>query len=200
MPRFLSGLTLLVLLLCAPLPALAQDLLLMPYLGFTFAGGSSLLADLEGGAGETASAIGASVGLLGNGWWGLEADVAHVPGFFERGERELVLRGSFVTSLTGSALVTLPVRITRESLRPYLVVGGGWLRAEARDAVSSFPIRSTMPVVTAGGGAIGYLSDMVGVRFDLRYLRSLGVGDDVVIQTGPRVRYWRGSVGLVFRY
>ncbi len=200
MPRCITALILLALLLSAPASARAQDLLLMPYLGFTFAGGSSLLADLEGGAGETASAIGASVGLLGSGWLGIEADVAHVPGFFERGERELVLRGSFVTSLTGSALVTLPVRITRESLRPYLVVGGGWLRAEARDAVSSFPIRSTMPVVTAGGGAIGYLSTLVGVRFDLRYLRSLGVGDDIVIQTGPRVRYWRGSVGLVFRY
>ena len=51
----------LCLLLALPRAADAQDLLLMPYLGFTFASGSSLFADLEKGSGETASLLGGSV-------------------------------------------------------------------------------------------------------------------------------------------
>ncbi|MGE0464592.1 MAG: hypothetical protein AB7Q16_24760 [Vicinamibacterales bacterium] len=188
------------LLLLAPVPAAAQDLLVIPYLGFTFGGGSALFADLERGAGETASALGASVALVGTGILGLEGDVGYVPGFFERGDRALVFPGSFVTSLTGSVVLTLPLSVTRESLRPYVVAGGGLMRAEARDITSVFPIRSTMPAVSFGGGAIGMVSNSVGVRFDLRYFRSLGEGDDLIAGTGARVRFWRGSVGLVLRY
>jgi hypothetical protein len=193
----------LLLLLCAllalPRQARAQDVLLMPYLGFTFAGGSSLFADLEEGAGETASLVGASVAVLGGGIFGVEGDLGYVPGFFERGE-QLVVPGSFITTLTASVVLTLPISVTRESLRPYVVAGGGVLRAEARDITAVFPIRSTMPALTFGGGAIGFLSNTVGVRFDLRYLRSVGQGDDMTVGEGPRVRLWRGSVSLVLRY
>jgi len=187
-------------LLALPRQARAQDVLLMPYLGFTFAGGSSLFADLEEGAGETASLVGASVALLGGGILGVEGDLGYVPGFFERGEREIVVPGSFITALTGSVVLTLPISVTRESLRPYVIAGAGVLRAEARDITSVFPIRSTMPALTFGGGAIGFLSNTVGVRFDLRYLRSLGEGDDMIAGEGSRVHLWRGSVSLVLRY
>ncbi len=190
----------LALLLAAPAPAHAQDVLVIPYLGFTFKGGSALFADLERGSGETASALGASVALVGAGILGLEADIGYLPGFFERGKRQIVVPGSSVTSLTGSVMLTLPLGITRESLRPYVVAGGGLMRAEARDIISTFPIRSTMPAVALGGGAVGFLSNSVGVRFDLRYVRSLGQGDDPIAGTGPRIRFWRGSVGLVLRY
>ena len=138
--------------------------------------------------------------VLGGGILGAEGDIAYVPGFFERGEREIVVPGSYITSLTGTVMLTLPISVTRESLRPYVVAGGGALRAEARDITSTFPIRSTMPAVTFGGGAIGFLSNTVGVRFDLRYLRSLGEGDDMVAGEGPRVHLWRGSISLVLRY
>jgi hypothetical protein len=200
MRRCSTSLLVALLVSLAPLPATAQDLLVIPYLGFTFGGGSALFADLEQGATETASALGASVSLVGEGLLGLEGDIAYVPGFFERGDREIVVPGSFVTSLTGSIILTLPLSVTRESLRPYVLAGGGLMRAEARDIQSVFPIRSTMPAVVFGGGAVGFLSNSVGVRFDLRYLRSLGEGDDLIAGTGARVRFWRGSIGLVLRY
>lgn len=193
-------LLLLALLLAMPRPASAQDLLIVPYLGFTFGGGSSLFADLEQGSGETASALGASIAWLGSGVLGIEGDIGYVPGFFERGDREIVKPGSFVTTLTGTAIVTLPLSVTRESLRPYVVAGGGLIRAEAQDIRAVFPIRSTMPAVVFGGGAIGFLTNSVGVRFDLRYLTSLGEGDDLIAGEGARVRFWRGGIGLVLRY
>jgi hypothetical protein len=190
----------LVVLLCLPRVARAQDLLFIPYLGFTFAGESSLFADLERGSTESASAVGGSVSLIGPGWFGVEGDIGYVPGFFERGDRQLVKYGSFVTTLMGSAIITLPLAVTRESLRPYVVGGGGLLWAESEDITATFPIRSTMPAVTLGGGAVGFLSNTVGVRFDLRYIRSLGQGDDVVATEGARVQFWRGSIGLVLKY
>jgi hypothetical protein len=188
------------LALAWPDAAEAQDLLFIPYLGFTFGGDSSLFADLESGSGESASAVGGSVALLGEGILGVEGDIGYVPGFFERGEAQIVFPGSFVTSLTGSVILTLPLAITRESLRPYVIAGGGVIWAEARDVASVFEIRSTMPALNFGGGAIGFLSNTVGVRFDLRYIRSLGAGDDQIAGLGPRVKYWRGSVGLVLKY
>jgi hypothetical protein len=192
--------SLIALALACSRPAHAQDLLLIPYLGFTFGGGSSLFADLEGGSSESASAVGGSVALLGSGILGVEGDIGYIPGFFERGEAQLFFPGSFVTSLTGSVILTLPLTITRESLRPYAVAGGGVMWGEGQDVLSVFPIQSTMPAVVFGGGAIGFLSNTVGVRFDLRYLRSLGAGDDEIAGTGARVRFWRGSVGLVLKY
>lgn len=187
-------------MVACPAPARAQDLLFIPYLGFTFGGSSALFADLEGGSSESSSVVGGSVALLGQGILGVEGDLGYVPGFFERGDQQLVFPGSFVTSLTGSVILTLPLSITRESLRPYLVGGGGVMWAEARDVLTTFPIKSTMPAITLGGGAIGFLSNTVGVRFDLRYLRSLGDGDDEIAGTGARVKFWRGTVGLVLKY
>jgi hypothetical protein len=197
--RLLTTLLALWVLAC-PRPARAQDLLLIPYLGFTFAGSSSLFGDLESGSSESASAVGGSVALLGQGILGVEGDIGYVPGFFERGEAQIVFPGTFVTSLTGSMILTLPLTITRESLRPYVLAGGGVMWAESRDLAGVFEIRSTMPALSFGGGAIGFLSNTVGVRFDLRYLRSLGAGDDQIAGIGPRVKFWRGSVGLVLKY
>lgn len=191
---------LVVLLALTPAPARAQDWLIVPYLGLTFAGDSSLFADLERGAGETATMLGASVVRVGAGPIGFEGDFGYVPGFFERGEQLLVKPGSYVTSLTGSVILSLPLSITRESLRPYVVGGMGIMHAEAEEFLSTLPIATTAPVVVLGGGAMGFITNNVGVRFDLRHLRSLGRGDELIVAEGPRVRFWRGTIGLVFRY
>lgn len=198
--RSISTAGLLLATVAGPTLAAAQQIQVIPYFGATYRGSSALLADLEGGAQESASVLGVSAVRLGDGWLGLEADLAHAPGFFERGSRQIVLPGSYVSTLTASAVATLPVRITRESLRPYLVVGGGALRAKARDLTGVFPVLSTMPVVAVGGGATGFVSNSFGLRFDVRHLRSVGRGDDPLVLDGPRVQYWRGSVGLVFLY
>jgi opacity protein-like surface antigen len=186
--------------LALPVPARAQDVLMVPFLGLTFGGDSSFLADLEQGSGETASALGGSLMLLSQSVLGIEADFGWVPGFFERGDRQIVAPGSYVTSLTGNVILAVPLSITRESLRPYVVGGGGLMYAEAEDFTSVFTIRSTMPALTLGGGAIGFLSDTVGVRFDVRYLRSLGQGDEQLAGEGPRVKFWRLGIGLVLKY
>lgn len=199
--RRLSTLPIVMLLLAlTPVPAHAQDWLVVPFLGITFGGSSSLFEDLERGAGETSTSIGGSVMWLGRGVFGAEGDFGYVPGFFERGDQEIARTGSYVTSFTGSAVLALPLSITRESLRPYVVAGLGVMHAEAKDALDVFFIRSTMSALVLGGGAMGFFTTNVGVRFDMRHLRSLGQGDELVVREGPRVAFWRGSIGLILRY
>jgi hypothetical protein len=59
--------------------------------------------------------------------------------------------------------------------------------------------------MNAGGGAVGFLADRVGLRFDLRYLRKIqgpAAEDlDFAISIGPiRLRPWTTSLGVVFMY
>ena len=43
----------------------------------------------------------------------MEGDIAYMPGFFERGEREIVVPGSYIATITGTAMLTLPISVTR---------------------------------------------------------------------------------------
>jgi hypothetical protein len=51
-----------------------------------------------------------------------------------------------------------------------------------------------------GGGAIGFVSPDVGVRFDLRHTRSLLRGTNPLTgEPGTRLRFWRITVGVTLR-
>jgi hypothetical protein len=186
----------LVFMLLAPGAARA-DWFLVPYAGLRFGGSTSLLV-LDTAVDDRTFTLGVSVVSLGRGILGIEGDFGIIPGFFESGSDSLVR--SNVTSLGANLVLTLPLALTREGLRPYVVAGGGALRASARDFSGAFNFISTMPAITLGGGATGFFSESTGVRFDIRLLRSLGEGDDVLIRPGNRLRYWRGTIGLVRRF
>jgi hypothetical protein len=200
MPIALRVITFIVLfLLVAPVRA-GADWLLIPYAGVRF-GGSTALSDLDNAAGERSYTLGLSVAGVGAGVLGIEADVGHTPGFFQRGDHPapLITRSS-VTSVGGNLILTLPLSVTRESLRPYAVVGAGLLRATSARPLRDDVIRSTMPAVTFGLGAVGFFSDDTGVRFDMRLHRSLGQGDDELVRPGHRLRFWRGTIGVIRRF
>jgi hypothetical protein len=85
MPIALRVITFIVLfLLVAPVRA-GADWLLIPYAGVRF-GGTTALSDLDNAAGERSYTLGLSVAGLGAGVLGIEADVGHTPGFFQRGD------------------------------------------------------------------------------------------------------------------
>ena len=53
-----------------------------------------------------------------------------------------------------------------------------------------------------GGGVMGYFSDHVGLRGDVRYLRAtheLSTGVSSVDINGDRLHFYRASIGLVIR-
>jgi hypothetical protein len=49
-------------------------------------------------------------------------------------------------------------------------------------------------------GAVGFVSDVVGLRFDLRLLKSVSSSDTSNLSGDlAQLRFWRATVGLVFR-
>ena len=190
-----------LVLLAAPAPARA-DFFVVPFLGMKF-GGSTSIIDLELAAGKKKLVLGAAALKIDQRLIGYEVEFGNVTGYFsnedEALQRPLMKTGSYVSDLTGSVVLSLPPRFTGGGLRPYAVVGGGLIHAEAEDYFEIFQVRRTMPAITLGGGATGLITNNVGVRFDVRHLRSLSKDDPSIGGIGRRIAYWRLTLGLLLR-
>jgi opacity protein-like surface antigen len=81
-------------------------------------------------------------------------------------------------------------------LRPYATGGAGLTHVQAEDKLGALTVRRTVPVWSAGAGAIGLVTNNVGVRFDYRYVRSLTTDDGSLSRVGRRISYSRFTVGL----
>lgn len=177
----------------------AADWLLTPFIGSSFAPETTFLI-FEDGAGRTLT-LGGSLVLLGDGILGLEADIGHTPGFFEGNDPLGLVLTSRVTTLTGSVILAVPLSVTRESLRPYLVIGTGLMQARSKHAAGLFPVDRNLLGVTIGAGAIGMVSPRTGLRFDVRYLKAASGADGPFARAGlSRLSFWRGTAGVVLRY
>lgn len=176
----------------------SADIFVSPFLGVKFRGlTNDLDFDRDSGARDTKSSVGLSGVLIADDGYGLELEVAHQPRFFEASS---IVTRSGVTTLGGNLMLALPVSITRESLRPYAVVGLGWMHASANNGIGILEFSNDFLGLTMGVGAVGFLSDVVGLRFDVRHLRSVASADtSQVNQEDVRLRFWRATVGVVFR-
>ena len=188
------------LLLLAPAPARAQtDLLIVPFIGIKFEGNTSIALG-ETTVGEKKVTFGASTMLLGDGFFGVEADIDQTPQFFGPGERQTI-SGSAVTTLTGNVIIAVPRGITQESLRPYIVSGVGLMHARLSTQVGLLDTKSNLLGLDIGGGVIGFVSPRAGARFELRHFKNLT--DDAsgaVTIGGTKLSFWRLTAGLVLRY
>jgi hypothetical protein len=192
-----------------PAPA-AADWYFTPFVGWDVASNTTL-ADLEYiGANRTKMTFGGSAMLL-IGIVGVEVDYAYVPRFSQNPDpepgplasnppiRPPTLISSHVQTLTGNVIVAAPLAWTRESLRPYLVGGIGWLESVATD--TTFPVSCNLTAVNLGGGAVGMLGNRAGLRFDLRRFRGIGrPSSSCPSVSSPRVNLWRATVGVTLRY
>jgi hypothetical protein len=197
MPRRLA----VALLLCiaAPVAEARADWLITPFLGTSFAGETTFLV-LEEGAGSRLT-LGVSVSLLGAGIFGVEAEVGHTPKFFEGDDPSGLVLSNQVTTVTGNVLLAAPLSLTRESLRPYLVGGLGLLQARLRHAAGVFPLSEDRLGLSLGAGAIGFVSDFTGLRFDVRHIKAISGSDGPLARPGvSRLSFWRASAGLTIRY
>jgi hypothetical protein len=167
-----------------------------PYIGLRFASDTTFRGQ---DADRNKATFGSSVGLLTPGVFGVEADVAFVPGFFESQLRS----GSLVT-LMGNVIVAAPLGVVQYGLRPYFIGGVGLLHAR----VGSLELdtnNSTLFAMNLGGGAIGPLTPRTSVRFDIRYFRNLSHDEEsenfLDLAGNPAdLGFWRGTVGLSFRF
>jgi hypothetical protein len=61
------------------------------------------------------------------------------------------------------------------------------------------PLNSNLFGVNVGGGAMGPLTNMIDVRFELRWFKSVTSGDDTPLLPRPAVSFWRAAIGLTIQ-
>lgn len=184
------------LLLATPVTASAE-IFAVPFAGVKFGGGTSIF-DIEFAAGSRKFTLGGAAMSIDSGVLGYEASFGYVPGYFER-DNSIWTPGSFLIDLTGSVLLLLPPDVTAGGLRPYFAVGAGLAHVQAADKLRVLQVRRTVPVANLGAGAIGLITNNVGVRFDYRYVRSLLTDDGSLAKVGRRISYSRFTIGLLLR-
>ena len=177
----------------------AADRQIRPFAGATFGGGTTFV-NPEHAIGRPHPAIGVGAVFLGE-LFGAEVEVFDAPGFFEYGTKDLV-RSSRVTVLTGSVIVAAPHRVTEYSLRPYLVGGAGLMRVRTTTAFNVFDVSTLIPAIDVGVGAVAFVTNRVGVSWDLRRFQS--VGDNPAsggLSFGEQhLSFWRAAMAAVIRY
>lgn len=179
--------------------AFAADRQIRPFIGATFGGGTTFV-DPENAVGKANLAIGVSAVFLGE-VFGTEVDIADAPGFFESGDKHLVL-GSRVTTISGNVVVAAPHRLTEYSLRPYFVGGAGLMRVRTSTAFSVFDLSSIIPGFDVGVGAVGFLTNQIGVCWDVRRYQSVGSNTGKVgLSIGDEdLSFWRATMAVAIRY
>lgn len=187
------------LLLAAPLTASAE-IFAVPFMGMKFGGGTSIV-DLELAQAKKKFTLGGALMNIEEGVLGFEVSFGYIPGYLEADDAPLPLvkTGSFLIDFEGSAILALPPSFTRGGLRPYAAIGAGLAHVQAVDFLETLQVRRTVPVASLGGGAIGLITNNVGVRFDYRYVRSLLTDDGSLSKVGRRISYSRLTVGLLLR-
>jgi opacity protein-like surface antigen len=188
-----------VLVILTPAAARA-DLFAVPFMGVKFGGGTSIF-DLEFASGKKKFSMGAALMQIDDGLIGFEGSFGYIPGYLEADDapQPIYLPGSLLIDFAGSVIVTLPPQFTGGGLRPYAAVGVGLAHVQAEDSLHTFQIRRTVPTGSLGGGAMGLISNNVGLRFDYRYTRSLLTDDGSLATVGRRVSFSRITVGLCIR-
>lgn len=193
----------LALTVSALAPAKASaDWLFTPFIGTTFGGSANVSDefddDLEHEFNQKLT-YGASLAYLGGGIAGFEVDFGYSPNFFETDGGSLNLIGDGnVTTLMANVMFAGP----KAPIRPYVVAGGGLIKTRV-DSFDQFfmDVDRNSFGFDVGGGVIGSFSDNVGIRGDIRFFRSLNNSDDDAIDlTLSSFKFWRGSVGVTFRF
>lgn len=186
----LIAITAAVFLCALPAPARA-DFFMTPFAGVTFGGNS---ADGEG-------AYGTSLTWMGAGVFGFEFDFAYHPDIFN-------INDSFspdikASTVMGNLVVGAPFGgDTGRGVRPYFSGGGGLIRTASARTDLFDEVTSNDFGINMGAGVVGFFSDHVGVRGDVRYFRSLQDverGTLLDLQVGD-FDYWRTTVGATFRF
>lgn len=190
-----------IALLLAPASAQAQNWFVSPFVGGNF-GGNADFGDFPEDDDEVERRMdfGATIGWNPN-VFGFEVDLGYSPNFFEdtAGDRNFEFGDSNVTTLMGNLLLSAKPG----NFRPYVSGGLGMIRANVSSATGLFNDLATNDLgVNAGVGLNANFSDKVGIRGDLRYFRSLQDAEpdnDLDLSLGS-FDFWRGTVGLTFRW
>lgn len=200
-----AGFIALLVTVAAPAKASA-DWLFTPFVGMNW-GSAVTFTDETGDFDdefEKRGTFGASLAWMGAGIAGFEIDFGYTPNFFQvtEGTDDFEYGDSNLTTLMANVTLGAPVGgTTGGGIRPYASGGVGIIRSRIGDAEDLFDVSSSDWGFNLGGGVAGFFSDNVGVRGDIRYFRALqDIDVDDLDATLGGLRFWRGSVGVTFRF
>jgi hypothetical protein len=188
---------------CLLAPATARaDWLFTPNIGFTFG------ADAED---REHLSYGVSLGWMGAGIIGWEADFQYTPEFFEINDDDLdLIDSSNVLTFMGNIIVGIPVGgQTGGGIRPFGFAGVGLLQSNVETVDSAFDVDSNEFGFNIGAGIMGFANDHLGFRGDVRYVRAFndleGDDDDPDLEdigdiSAGDFDFWRANFGVVFRW
>ena len=163
-----------------------------PFIGVNF--------DNNSGGGR--ANFGVNAGGMGAGIIGGELDFGYAPSFFGN---QGTYGSNYVLDLMGNVIVGIPIGGTHGAgVRPYGTVGLGLIRSQVTGGVNGLIETANNDVgMNAGAGVMGFLSDHVGLRGDVRYFRTFNdnssiSGQGVNVDFGS-FHFWRASFGVVIR-
>jgi len=198
-PRAATIPTLVIVVLCGSPRDARADTLFMPFIGSTFARETLFNIGAEPDESSKHVIFGGSASWLSAGVLGVEGEFAYSPSFFKVERPESNIVSSNLLTLSGNVIVAVPLRVTEYSLRPYAIGGVGLIHSGIRFLLPPHVDDNSMGF-NVGGGAIGFLSRRTGVRFELRHFRTFEREPSDFGDVGPRVSFWRFTVGVVIRY
>jgi len=145
--------------------------------------------------------IGVSAGGMGAGIIGGEADFGWSPSFFGT---KSDFGSNTVLNLMGNLIIGVPIGGTHGAgVRPYVVGGVGLIRSQIDGGtIARVSSSENMFGWDAGAGVMGYFSDHVGLRGDVRYLRAtsdLTTHVDSIDINADKLHFWRATIGVTFR-
>ena len=165
------------------------DGFISPFIGFNFGGDSSNCASLTS-CEDKRSNFGVSLGTV-RGAIGFEEEISYSPEFFGKtpgGDNAML-------TLMSNLMLVIPAG----PIQPYGVIGIGLMRSHAQFNTSSLALDKNALGWDIGGGLNIFFGHSVGIRGDIRHLRTL---QDVTLGVfgNDKIDFWRGSAGLVFRF
>lgn len=186
--------------LCLAPATASAEWIFTPFIGASFAAGTDVDDDefdtLIDGSKMT---YGGTLTWLGAGVFGFEVDFGYSPEFFEGDDDDVdFIDSSNYSSLMANVVLSTP----RGAFRPYATAGAGLINTSIDDVDDIFEVDRNALGFNVGGGVMGYFTDRVGIRGDLRYFRQMSESDDddeVDFDLGA-FRFWRGTVGVSFRF
>ena len=109
---------------------------------------------------------------------------------------------SGVNTLIGSVVIALPRRMAEYWLRPYFVGGAGLMHVSHESRLGALPVNSTLPAMSIGGGVTGFLTNRVGLNWDIRRFSTLrGEGETLGSSFGDEeLSFWRATMAVAIRY
>jgi hypothetical protein len=191
-------LTALLAVIYAPVPAYAEGYV-SPWVA---ANAGTRFGDFDNGR----AGFGVNAGGMGKGVIGGELDFGFSPSFF--GTKNDFGSNSVIDFMP-NVIVGVPIGGTRGAgVRPFLTGGLGLIRTQIdggtlTGSLTNVSSANNMFGWDLGAGVMGYFNDHVGLRGDLKYLRSFedtNTGINIIdFNQAGQFHFWRAAVGVVLR-